>query len=76
MQDALRTLKSKYDAHVGTDRTVVESDGAPASNEPPIMSVRELATIKASPEYKTDPNFRAQVSRRLRAGMATGQYRN
>lgn len=76
MKDALRLLKSKYDSHVGTARTVVESDGAPSSNEPPIMSVQELATIKASPEYKADPNYRARVSARLRAGMATGQYRN
>lgn len=76
MKDALRSLKSQYEANVGTPRNVVESHGAPPSNEPPIMSVQELATVKASAEYKSDPNFRARVSKRLAAGMATGRYRN
>lgn len=76
MKDALRSLKAKYDTHVGTARTVVESDGSPTSNEPPIMSVQELATIQASTEYKADPNYRDRVAARVRAGMATGQYRH
>lgn len=77
MKDALRALKSQYDSHVGTARTVVESDGAPPSNEPPIMSVQELARIKGTDAYKNDePGFRASVTRRLAAGKATGQYRN
>ena len=76
MQDALRALQSRRAASQGTPRTVVESDGAPPSTEPPIMSRQEHVALISVPEYDTDPSYRERVRNRLAAGMATGKFRD
>lgn len=73
--DALAVLKERYELANGSSRTVIRGDSAPSTDGPkPILSKGELTQLQRSQEYKTNPQFRAEVKARLSAGMNSGQY--
>jgi hypothetical protein len=76
MKDVLGSLADKYESRHGTERRTITGDGRAAKPVKPITSSAELARLAATDEYRHDSDFRAQVERRLQAGMAGGSFKD
>lgn len=67
----VKSLKSRYDAAVGTSGRRIEAEGgggSPGAGSP-FRSKEEVTAAMASPKYMTDPAFRADVAKRMAASM-------
>lgn len=63
---ALMALKARMDADLGTEGTRVVAEGTPGTRGiKPFGSWAEVQKEMRTPEYKSDPAYRAQVSKRL-----------
>lgn len=61
----LQGLQARYIAQNGKEPKLITGTPAPTQGVQPFASSAEMQRVMASPEYKTDPAFRAKVEQRM-----------